>query len=357
MRLPSVLTGMALLAALPAPVSAQGSWTCIPLAPPGTTWSAARAASGNRLFGNAAFVGQSGFTPMTWDGAGTPIPMGSAPGSIEAAFGGFQGGVWGGHASLWAGTPESRIDLHPQGMYASRVDGMWESQQAGMVQLGQNGPVHAAVWQGSAQSVIDLHPQWATGPSQAWATDGQMQGGYAVGPNGHRAVLWSGSAASVIDLTPPNSGFAEVTGMVPGQQAGFASVPGQGDHAMLWHGSAASMTDLHPVGIAGFSRLYGTCGSAQAGVANTFQLGITAGVWFGTPESFAPLSPYLPPGYVNSVATSISFHDGLYYIGGYADNFATFFTEAVMWVGIPAPGSALVLAAAAGTGLRRRRAC
>jgi hypothetical protein len=103
------------------------------------------------------------------------------------------------------------------------------------------------------------------------------------------------------------------------------------------------------------AELYATCGSAQVGAASTNQFGSTAAIWFGTAESFVPLSSYLPPEYYASVATSVAAANGVYYVGGYA--FRSGGTDAVLWVGIPAPPSAVVFlcAGAALTVWRPRR--
>ncbi|MEX2218286.1 MAG: hypothetical protein WD749_05950, partial [Phycisphaerales bacterium] len=80
-----------------------------------------------------------------------------------------------------------------------------------------------------------------------------------------------------------------------------------------------------------------------------------AGVWFGTPESFLSIHQYLPPGYFNSVATSVAVENGTLYVGGYAWNGASQ-QEAFLWTGpIPAPGALLPLAAAGVFAWRRRR--
>jgi hypothetical protein len=284
---------------------------------------------------------------------------GSVTGIVNGAHGNGQVGLWssgsGGHASLWFGTPESRIDLHPAtGAIGSEAAAISGNQQVGNFTPPVGG-AHAALWFGSAASMVDLHPA-GMASSRALATDGALQGGRFALPSGTRhAALWAGSAASFINMNPTGAISSAIEGMVPGEQVGFANF-GSGNRAMIWRGTPQSAISLHPEGVAGVSGLYATVGSAQVGWANTYQYGLTAGIWFGTAESFIPLAPYLPPGYGSSSATSIAELNGTYYIGGYAYRIGTLDREAFLWVGqVPAPGAGAVLLGAGVLSMKRRR--
>jgi hypothetical protein len=268
-----------------------------------------------------------------------------APAVISAAWGEWQGGQGlGGRASLWAWTPQSRIDLHPPSASTSQVLGMSATEQVGY----STEPVfrRAALWRGSAASYVSLHPSNAA-QSEALATDGVNQGGYASLPSpgggtAWQAILWHGSATNYTSLSPGPGYSSQLSDIVPGQQVGSASAFGGSDHAALWRGTPESFVDLNPPG-AGYSGLTATCGTTQAGVADVAGIGGTAGVWFGTPESFIALEPFLPSGYAGSVATSIAEIDGRLFVGGHAVNLATQEYEAFLWIGVPAPGTGMAI--------------
>jgi hypothetical protein len=103
------------------------------------------------------------------------------------------------HASLWSGTAQSWIDLHPPGEMESVGYGAAGGYQVGYVRV-NSGVTHAAVWRGTAASWFDLHDVLPAGTNQSEAygvaTDGVQiyVVGFAVGEfTGHQnhAVLWS----------------------------------------------------------------------------------------------------------------------------------------------------------------------
>jgi hypothetical protein len=264
-------------------------------------------------------------------------------------------------ATLWSGTTASRVDLHP--LSNPVLSGALAV--AGNQQVGYTYPTvaarHAALWSGSAATFVDLNPAGAPS-SDARATDGEFQGGWAQLPNfTTHAALWHGTAASFVDLSPNPARESWINGMAPGQQVGWVEQPiaggGGAEHAALWSGSAASFIDLHPYGPASsrISHLMATCGSAQVGDANIIGFGNVAGIWFGTAASFINLGQYLPPGYGESSATSVAFANGMYYVGGFAYPAGPGAAEAFLWVGIPAPGGLALLGVAAGVAAHRRR--
>jgi hypothetical protein len=208
--------------------------------------------------------------------------------------------------------------------------------------------------------VVDLHPQgWDY--SSAQATNGTRQGGFVIrfGPGGgHHAALWSGSAASMLDLSPGPEFLSEIRGMAGNEQVGYTSgsPPSQnGEHAVLWRGTAASLLDLNPFPNVN-SEANATNGLAQVGASGDPLLqSYEAALWFGTAQSWVGLGRFLPAGYGQSVATSVSFADGLFYVGGYARNFTTGRFEAMLWTGIPGPGTGAAMLTAAGWWAARRR--
>jgi hypothetical protein len=334
-------------------VQAQ-AWKAIPLHPKGASFSRVMAVDGAQQFG---YVGAGAVEAIVWNQSNTNwfslTPSPNEGGHVNAARGGVQGGDVNGRASLWFGTAQSRIDLHVEGAYYSEVLGVHAQQQVGRVVPIFAGGGRASLWEGTASSYVDLHPSGTT-QSRAFATDGVQQGGHAFFPNGYHPMLWSGTAQSAVDLTPAGYIGGAIYSMVPGQQAGMAQHAQGGVHAALWSGTAQSFVNMTPPG-AGLSFIYGTTGTAQAGYAFLFGIGNRAGVWFGTPESFISLADTLPSWYGESLATSITEHNGLYYVGGKARNLLTSRDEAFLWVGVPAPGTLSLLAAAAVLAMQRRR--
>ena len=72
----------------------------------------------------------------------------------------------------------------------------------------------------------------------------------------------------------------------------------------------------------------------------------SASIWFGSAASWINLGQFLPPGYGESVARAVAFENGHFYASGYAYNFAAGRDEAMLWVGVPAPGAMSLLGAA-----------
>ncbi|MFN0131982.1 MAG: hypothetical protein ACKVW3_05560 [Phycisphaerales bacterium] len=217
------------------------------------------------------------------------------------------------HASLWSGTPQSRVELSEAASAALAIAG---NQQVGWTFAGIY--EFAAMWRGSSASYVNLHPTGAL-TSVATATDGTLQGGYVAygGGTSIQAVLWNGSSTPIAFLNPPASS-SRVLGMVPGQQVGWTQFVEQNTHAALWSGSAESWIDLNPAGSVR-SVAHATAGSVQAGLYYTPGSSFSrACVWYGTPESVVNLHALLPPGYLNSVAYAVSVVDGITYVGGIA---------------------------------------
>jgi hypothetical protein len=338
-----------------------GQWTAVRLHPESALGSEVLAVGAGRQGGYGFFPGFYE-PPIIWRGsssAWTPYSTVSGiVGTVYGIWGEVEVGIDDSWASLWRGTPESRVSLHPAGVsglsYAYAACG---NMQAGAVGNNSN----AAVWYGSAASYVNLHPAGAVS-SEAFATDGVLQGGYVVWPSTpgpvFHAAIWSGTAQSVVDLNPTGASQAVssyVRGMAPGIQVGEARRFGQNVHAAVWHGTAASWVDLHPSTNAGGSTIWGTTGTVHVG--EYAEVGfMQAAVNFGTPDSWLSLHQYLPAGYDGfSRATSVYQEENTLYVGGWADN-SLGQREAFLWIGtIPAPGAGTVVLIGIGLAARRHR--
>jgi hypothetical protein len=171
----------------------------------------ADAADGMQIVG--AGVSAAGLErALLWQGNAAPLAL-SDPGDAAASSaayavcGSTQGGSSGHmapHASLWRGTAESFINLHPPGADTSCVRGVDDDQQVGEFEPSTDtgAAKHAALWQGSADSFVDLTP---AGVATAVATccGGGLQAGWieeAPRSQRFRARLWAGAAERSLDL-------------------------------------------------------------------------------------------------------------------------------------------------------------
>lgn len=216
------------------------------------------------------------------------------------------GGVYknnGYNAALWNGTtPSSFVNLNPAGSLSSQAIATDGTRQAGYAQNpAPSFQVRAGFWSGTAASFVDLHPDETAISSVAYAIAGNQQGGM-VNYNGFaHAALWSGTAASYTDLTPPGVGFSnhsEILAMTASQQAGYA-----GPHAGIWFGTAASFVDIHPAGAA-WSEAHATIDTMQTGFA-VFGLYRHAILWFGSATDYIDWQLALGPKYRESQAESV----------------------------------------------------
>jgi hypothetical protein len=305
------------------PVAAGQQWTAIRLHPEGASHSAIYALSPGKQGGEAAsFPGYWAGGPDTW------TPLAYQSGRVYGMDAGTQVGEVAGHAVLWNGTLESRIELLP-GTF-SECYAVRGTMQVGAAYVND----HAATWNGTPASFMDLHPAGAQF-SVAYATDGLLQGGAAFVPFGQstsaRASIWNGTPQSWIDLHPLTLRTSYVYGMVPGIQVGEA-FDGLVNRASMWRGTQASWIDLTPPGQAGFWRLYCTNGRYHAGDGTESGFA-RAFACFGTPQSWLNLHQYLPPQYTTwSIARAILQEGPTIYIGGSAWN-ASSEQEAVLWIG------------------------
>lgn len=335
--------------------SARGQWTAVSLHPSESFFSSElNAVTPTQQFGTAAPAPQGVFLPGYWNGSASSWTALGASGVVMAAFGDEWTGWANGVGVMWEGPSHTPyVAQAPPGYVGADVFATTGLMQAGGVGDGHRS--RAAVWHGPTSIATVLDPPGAY-DSLATAADGEYQGGWVRYPNSggapgiEHAVIWHGTAQSMIDLGTGSNG-ALIRGMAAGQLVGIVG-SGQGSIAALWPSIGASYINLNPPGVT-YADLTATCGSAQVGSASTNEFGGTAAIWFGTPGSFVPLAPYLPPNYYASIATSVAELNGTFYVGGYAVNSITSFEEAILWVGVPEPASALVLGA--GLWLRRRR--
>ena len=304
------------------------------------------------LIGSAQHAVLWSGSPSSWFDL-TPGATGFS--AVTAMVPGQQVGYIGPHAALWTGTPQSLVDLNVAGNVISGIGATNGFEQVGSVTQTVSSAPRAYLWHGTVASATSLHPIGAVGSSAVALADGHEGGWITVsGGSLYHAALWSGSASSFVDM---NLGFAEsqIRGMAAGQQVGWAREAGSSQHAAMWHGSPASWMDMNPPG-AGTSVLNASSGSAQVGAANLGGFYGDAGIWFGTPDSFVNLGSFLPSGmFFQSVATSVTELNGVFYVGGYASLASTGDNQAILWVGVPAPGASAIALLGLLMGARRRR--
>jgi hypothetical protein len=309
--------------------------------------------------------------------------------SVQSAFGG--GGA---HATLWRGSPDDTVDLHPGQFRSSTAFATDGKSQVGEG-VRNDGNAHAVLWHGSAASAVDLHPPGFV-RSYAYALHDDVQvGNGLVGTSEYRALLWKGSAASVVDLHPIGFWRSGARGVFENVQVGSGVPRGKTEyesHALVWKGTAESVVDLHPAGRTSSSalavwgdtqvgsvtgpgtpylRAYLWRGSAETGVdlmpagfstsvaysvAGDMQVGYGLGsfnnyesralLWRGTAESVVDLHPFLstlPIEFVGSNAQDVDINGTIVGIAyDAADR-----SYAVMWIPVPEPGTAFFAAVAA----------
>jgi hypothetical protein len=215
-------------------------------------WSFARHTDGERQVGSVHI--HTGFFPegqaVIWNSsAGSIVYLTSGYGDSAAT--GIDDGRQVGYdsiyyhrnfeATLWNGTPQSRISLHPAGYQGSQAWGIEDGVQVGLAWLGEF--EHAGLWRGTSASWVDLHPSDAE-RSEAYRTDGITQVGKARFAGLDHAGYWRGSAASWVDLHPNRATTSSARDVLGSMQVGGARFEGR-DTAALWAGDAASFVDLH----------------------------------------------------------------------------------------------------------------
>jgi hypothetical protein len=290
----------------------------------------------------------------TWTGLGTGSPLDL--GRVNAMSGDMQGGYLNERAAIWHGTAQSITYLQdPRSSYiGTSVSAMAGDEQVGTGYYMNSNNQRALLWHGTAASMVDLTPPGAI-DGQLWATDGTHEfGGYYIpGVSAHMGYWTNGQ--NFVDLRPPNTGGSAIFAISGTQMVGLMLPTGPATHAALWPGFAPFAIDMHPFpGSTGSSAILGTDGFAQVGWSHVPGYSLPhAGIWFGTPESFIDLNAFLPPGYTTSIAHSVTFDNGVFTVAGSAGDGNT--ASAFIWVGVPAPSSSALLAAAGVWAGRRRR--
>jgi len=196
------------------------------------------------------------------------------------------------------------VDLSAPAYTASAAMGVSNTEQVGFGLSGAQ--YHALLWNGSASTVVDLHPGSGYSYSQAAATNGSIEVGYALPTTAgaqNQASMWTGSASSFVNLNPANFSTSQATAVAGTQEVGFGSgtATSSNYHALLWNNSATSFTDLNPSGFTS-SHATGTNGVKQVGYGTkTAGNAIHALLWSGTAASFVDLNP---SSFTTSVATA-----------------------------------------------------
>lgn len=126
--------------------------------------------------------------------------------------------------------------------------------------------------------------------------------------------------------------------------AGRSAGTGYNYHALLWSSTAASVVDLNPSGFT-VSYAHGTSGNQQVGMGYGPGTGSQyhALLWSGTADSAVDLQKFLSSDYNSSQAWGIDANGNII---GYAYNIRKGQGEAILWVAVPEPATALLVAVA-----------
>lgn len=192
------------------------------------------------------------------------------------------------HALLWDAATHAVTDLH-NGAQGTVAVAAFENKQVGYggtypatapgTLLGQP---RAMLWSGTASSFVWLHPTKGYDASEAVATDGIQQAGWAqVAAGGGRqtttlpthAAVWTNTAASFVDLNPADFTISFATGVAGGLQVGYGLDGGNIAHALVWSGSAASVIDLNQYLPPGFAQAAATGIDSTGNISGYMVLG------------------------------------------------------------------------------------
>jgi hypothetical protein len=237
------------------------------------------------------------------------------------------------HAAKWSGSSSSFVDLHSAtGQTWSYCLGTYGGQQVG---FGER-PVYTVTYQyayvWNAGIATNLAPPVFTLPySKALGVRNGQQVGYASSVPypygetfsyhaGSHAMLWAGTAASYVDLNPVGYVASEALATNGTQQGGWA-YNATSQHAALWSGTPDSFVDLNPLAY-NDSRITALTATQQVGDGWVGPMGFPGSVrhalvWTSTAESVVDLNQFLPAGYTHAVATGIDANGN---VVGYAYN-------------------------------------
>ena len=187
-------------------------------------------------------------------------PAGATNSTAYAVHAGQQGGtaVIGGatRAGVWHSTAASWVLLHPTtGPFnESAVHGIWNGQQVGHVRVQLQGN-QATLWSGTSDSRVSLHPAGATASYAKGICEG-YQVGYRVVGTLNKACTWRGTAASFEDLhqfVPAN--FSTSFALKAWRQGQKLYVSGYGyntvatrNEALLWSRDLPCIADFNQDG-------------------------------------------------------------------------------------------------------------
>ena len=154
-------------------------------------------------------------------------------GVVNAIDNGRQAGRVGNHASIWSGTADSWLDLHPASAVSSEAHCMSGDWQIGYVSIevapGERRD-HASIWRSTAESWVDLHLLLPSNYFSSVASSVAINGsrvevvGWARNSvsNNDEAFLWIGNLCPA-DFD--NNGAADVPDIFAFLAAWFASDP------------------------------------------------------------------------------------------------------------------------------------
>ena len=226
----AVWSGLLLLTLCLRPVASEPGWVVVNLHPDPWWESSAYAVSGSYQGGSVYDGGMSVLTqPAVWNGTADVVILGSARiGQVLGMAGADKVGFYGGRAALWKGPSSEYVELWPDFSIAYAA---WNGWQAGSVSAG---PAQASLWHGSADSRVALHPGGALS-SVALAVDASGQAGnvHWAQEGGSHAALWQSTAESVVDLHPEGAYASRAQAISNGRQGGGCSSIEMASHMRL----------------------------------------------------------------------------------------------------------------------------
>ena len=270
---------------------AQWTFTTLrPPSPPLYDYSTAWDVNETSEFGGAIQSGVS-FPAAKWSGTPASFEIVAESGMILGSHGNRMVGIRGvttRDATLWIdGVP---IDLTP----GSATGYAWDVH--GDTQVGSVNGL-AALWHDTAESLVSLHPAALGSESEALATFGDRQAGYAkAGFGPEKAIMWMGSAASATPMGPLGSSRSIIREMDENQQVGVVD-----DEAGFWTGTPESWTSLQPFPYVR-SEAFGVAEAQQVGRAfNEFQFSKPI-LWHSSDTNYSIL-PH--PGWHEGIALAV----------------------------------------------------
>lgn len=327
-------------------IRAHAEWTVVRLHPSG--WRSSGASTGNSYtqggYISASFSGPSRATlffggPLSYVDLHPPDATSSGVNAIDGTrfFGtaDFEGNI---KAGFWNGVSSSWTSLQPSWAAHSYMKGARHGEQVGWSRaLNPFGALvdKATLWRGSANSSVNLHPAQYSRSRANSCFGGQQVGLVERSGWGTTACIWSGTADSIV-LIGTGVYDSEALGAANGEQVGTDSREGS-PHAALWHGTAASFVDLHPAGM-WYSSAMSTGGGQQVGYTRLdWATSTSAAIWSGSVESYIDLGALLPPEFIESSGRAVSQVNGLTYVVGTGRTIGSDpHYEALLWIG-PAP--------------------